>query len=158
MDREASIKLLSTILADTVRLPGAACIGKHRMYDPIVENRHRYRDREWARLTKAARVCAGCPVIQRCNTVATMATVEVMPAPRRPPPPSRVLAFYEVIAPDHVSGASSTLVRYRKAGSSPLSGSEGRVVQPGGHITSGSAAESTRAPSKSASPGPTPPK
>jgi hypothetical protein len=30
------IKLLSAILAHLPRLPGASCIGKHRMYDPVL--------------------------------------------------------------------------------------------------------------------------
>lgn len=54
----------------------------------------------------------------------------------------------------NVSGGlpSSTLVRCRKAGSSPLSGLAGRVTQPGGHTVSDSATEATRASPKSASP------
>jgi hypothetical protein len=54
------IKLLSAILAHLPRLPGASCIGKHRMYDPVLGNGHQHRDQERARLAEAARVCAGC--------------------------------------------------------------------------------------------------
>jgi hypothetical protein len=32
VDPEGAIKLLSAILAGTLRLPGAACIGHHRLY------------------------------------------------------------------------------------------------------------------------------
>jgi hypothetical protein len=89
-DRNGVVALLAEILTDRPQLTGAACIGKHAMFDPIVGNSLQYRNRERVRLAKAARVCAGCPVIQRCTTVTTVAvTVEVIPAPRRstPPPP-----------------------------------------------------------------------
>jgi hypothetical protein len=68
---------------------------------------------------------------------------------RRPAPARRTRLAH---APDHVSDGfpSSTLVRYRKAGSSPLSGSASRVVQPGGQTLHGSAAEATRARPKEA--------
>jgi hypothetical protein len=69
MDREASIRLLAAILADAPRLEDAACIGKHRMYDPVLGNGHQYRDQERARLAKAAHVCAGCPAIRHRPTV-----------------------------------------------------------------------------------------
>jgi hypothetical protein len=84
------IKLLSAILAHLPRLPGASCIGKHRMYDPVLGNGHQHRDQERARLAEAARVCAGCPVVQRFTTVMTAEVV--IPAPRRRSVPLGVLA------------------------------------------------------------------
>lgn len=77
MDREASVKLLAAILTDLPQLTGAACVGKHRMFDPVIGNGLQCRDRERVRvrLAKAARVCAGCPVIQRCTSVTVAVTV-----------------------------------------------------------------------------------
>ncbi|MFZ0118120.1 MAG: hypothetical protein WAL99_01450 [Pseudonocardiaceae bacterium] len=92
VDREASVKLLAAILVDRPQLTGAACIGKHAMFDPIVGNGNQYRDQERVRLAKAAQLCAGCPAVQRCTSVTVAVTVEVMPAARRPPaPPPGVL-------------------------------------------------------------------
>jgi hypothetical protein len=61
------------ILADTVRLSSAACVGRHELFDPIVGSGHRYRNQERVRLTKAARVCVGCPVIRHCTSVTLFA-------------------------------------------------------------------------------------
>jgi hypothetical protein len=93
MDADATVELLREILADLPRLPGARCIGKHVLFDPVPGNGgHQHRRQEQIRLAEAARVCAGCPVIGRCTTVTTIAvTVEVVPAPRRPGPPPGVL-------------------------------------------------------------------
>jgi hypothetical protein len=90
VDHDGAIKLLSAILADLPQLTGTSCIGKHRMFDSVIRNGHRYRDQERAQLTKAARVCAGCRVIGRCPSVTTVA-VEVVPAPGRPAPPPGLL-------------------------------------------------------------------
>jgi hypothetical protein len=68
MDREASIKLLSTILADTVRLTGAACIGKHQLFDQIPGNGG-HPHQEQIRRAEAARLCARCPAIRHCPSV-----------------------------------------------------------------------------------------
>ncbi|MGB8997337.1 MAG: hypothetical protein WCC65_18785 [Pseudonocardiaceae bacterium] len=92
MDRDSVVALLAEILTDRPQLTDAACIGKHATFDPIVGNGHQYRKQERVRLAKAARVCAGCPVIQRCTTVTVAVTVEVIPAPRRPVPPPGVLS------------------------------------------------------------------
>ncbi len=54
MDREASIKLLSTILADTVQLPGAACLGKHHLFDPVSGTSRVHRHQEQQRVARAA--------------------------------------------------------------------------------------------------------
>jgi hypothetical protein len=90
MDADGALRLLAEILTDLPQLTGASCVGKHRMFDPVIGNGHRYRDQERARQTKAARVCAGCPVIGRCPSVTTVA-VEVVPAPGRPAPPPGLL-------------------------------------------------------------------
>jgi hypothetical protein len=70
MDREASIKLLSTILADTVRLTGAACIGRHELFDRTPGNGgHQHQRQEQIRRAEAARLCATCPAIRHCPSV-----------------------------------------------------------------------------------------
>ena len=38
MDADAVVALLKEILADLLRLPGAACIGKHAMFDLVIGN------------------------------------------------------------------------------------------------------------------------
>lgn len=68
MDADGALLLLREILTDLPRLTGAACIGKHATFDPIVGNGHQYRDQERARLAEAARVCATCPAIRHCPT------------------------------------------------------------------------------------------
>ncbi len=67
------IKLLAVILADQPKLDGAACRGRHALFDPIrcIDPQH-YR-REQIRRTEAARICSGCPVIHRCPDVTTTA-------------------------------------------------------------------------------------
>lgn len=69
MDADAVVALLKEILADLLRLPGAACIGKHAMFDPVIGNGLQYRDQEQIRLAKAARLCATCPAIRHCPSV-----------------------------------------------------------------------------------------
>jgi hypothetical protein len=92
MDADAALALLKAILADTVRLPGASYLGRHELFDPVLGNGHRYRDQERALLTKAAQVCAECPMIQRRTSVTVVATVEIMPTPRSPAPPPGLLS------------------------------------------------------------------
>lgn len=90
MNPDGVVALLAEILTDLPRLPNAACVGRHALYDPVTGNGHQQRRQEQIRLAEAARVCAGCPVIGRCTSVTVAATVEaVIPAPRRPsaPPP-----------------------------------------------------------------------
>ncbi|MGH3522204.1 MAG: hypothetical protein ACRDU4_05100 [Mycobacterium sp.] len=74
MDPDGTVRLLSAILTDSPRLPGAACRGRHAMFDPIRGNEPGFQRREQVRRTEAARVCAGCPVIHRCPDVTTTAT------------------------------------------------------------------------------------
>jgi hypothetical protein len=62
MDADAVLALLKEILTDIPRLlPGAACIGHHESFDPVLGNGYWYRDQERAPLAKAAALCAGCP-------------------------------------------------------------------------------------------------
>ena len=78
--RESIIKLLSAVLANQPALPGAACRGRHEVLDPSRGNGHRYKGREQIRLEEAARVCAGCPVMQRCpSRIATLGTIPSSP-------------------------------------------------------------------------------
>ncbi len=70
VDREASIKLLAAILTDPPWLSGAACIGRHEMFDPVPgHGGHQHQRQERIRRVQAARLCAGCPAIRRCTTV-----------------------------------------------------------------------------------------
>lgn len=39
MDPDATVRLLTAILTDQPRLVGAACIGRHELFDPICGNR-----------------------------------------------------------------------------------------------------------------------
>lgn len=58
------IKLLATILRDTPRLDGAACVDEDpELFFPD--------SRDYAAQTKAARICNGCPVRDTCSTWAT---------------------------------------------------------------------------------------
>ncbi len=55
MDPDAALDLLKEILAGVPRLPGAACIGRHEMFDPVLGNGHQYQRQERARLTEESR-------------------------------------------------------------------------------------------------------
>ncbi|MGH3513391.1 MAG: hypothetical protein ACRDRB_14090 [Pseudonocardiaceae bacterium] len=72
VDPDGTVRLLAAILTDQPRLPGAACIGHHRTYDPLPRD-HQHQRQEQLRRTEAARICAGCPVTDRCPDVTTMA-------------------------------------------------------------------------------------
>lgn len=70
MDRDGSIKLLSTILTNIPRLTGASCIGHHRLFDPLPGNGNQaIRAQERHRVARAAACCAGCPAIRHCPSV-----------------------------------------------------------------------------------------
>lgn len=69
MDSDSALALLKAILADTVRLPGAACVGRHELFDQTPGNGRRYQCQERTRLAEAARVCATCPAIRHCMSV-----------------------------------------------------------------------------------------
>jgi hypothetical protein len=73
MDRDGSIKLLSVILADQPRLPGAACRDRRRLFDVIPGNGGRvHRHQEQQREARAAACCGGCPARAKCPTVVTL--------------------------------------------------------------------------------------
>lgn len=71
MDRYGTVRLLSAILANQPRLTGAACIGRHELFDPIRGNGDpRFQRQEQIRRVTAARICAGCPrgpSLPRCD-------------------------------------------------------------------------------------------
>jgi hypothetical protein len=70
VDHDGTIELLSKILADTVRLTGAACIGRHELFGQTPGNGgHQHQRQEQIRRAEAARLCAGCPAIQHCTSV-----------------------------------------------------------------------------------------
>ncbi|HEX4102343.1 MAG TPA: hypothetical protein VHY21_17680 [Pseudonocardiaceae bacterium] len=92
MDVDGALLPLREILTDLPQLTGAACIGRHEMFDPVIGNGNQYRRQEQIRLAEAARLCAGCPVIQRCTSVTVAVTVADVrnfqtPRPSMPPPP-----------------------------------------------------------------------
>ena len=91
VDHDGTIKLLSEILTDTARLPGASCVGRHELFDPVVGNGLVYRDQERARLTKAATVCATYPVQMQCITMVTSSATSItaVVAVRRSAVPAR---------------------------------------------------------------------
>ncbi|MGH3550781.1 MAG: hypothetical protein ACRDQU_22200 [Pseudonocardiaceae bacterium] len=75
MDPDGSIKLLSAILAGVQPLPGAACSGRHVLYDELHGGYgRRHRDQERERLQRAAACCASCPARTQCTTVTTSST------------------------------------------------------------------------------------
>jgi len=70
MDADAALALLKAILADSVRLPNAACVGRHELFDPIPGNGgDQHQRQEQIRRAEAARLCAGCPAILHCPSV-----------------------------------------------------------------------------------------
>ncbi len=73
VDPDGTVRLLIAILTGQPQLPGAACRGRHELFDPIrcIDPQH-YRQ-EQIRRTEAARICAGCPMIHRCPDVTTTA-------------------------------------------------------------------------------------
>jgi hypothetical protein len=83
MDADATLALLKQILAGTVRLPGAACVGRHRLFDSVVGNGHRYRDQEHTRIARAAACCATCPARAQCPTATTSSTITLAVGVRR---------------------------------------------------------------------------
>ncbi len=95
VDPDGTVRLLTAILVDQPKLDGAACRGRHELFDPIrcIDPQH-YRQ-EQIRRTEAARICSTCPARTRCPTVTTgpgitAVSVRQRPAPRRPsnPPPA----------------------------------------------------------------------
>ncbi|MGH3769027.1 MAG: hypothetical protein ACRDS0_31685 [Pseudonocardiaceae bacterium] len=70
----AVVALLEAILTDLPKLDGAACRGRHEMFDPIRGNGHLYQQEERIRFAKdRPDLRAGCPVIHRCPDVTTTA-------------------------------------------------------------------------------------
>jgi hypothetical protein len=80
MDADATPALLKQILAGTVRLTGAACIGRHELFDRIPGNGgHQHQRLKQIRRAEAARPCARCPAIRHCPS-ATVSTELKEPA------------------------------------------------------------------------------
>lgn len=69
MDADSALLLLREILVDLPRLPNAACVGRHQLFDPVLGNGRQYQRQEQIRLAEAARLCAECPAIRHCTTV-----------------------------------------------------------------------------------------
>ncbi len=76
VDPDAALDLLKAILAGTVRLPGAACVGRHQLFDQTPGNDHQQRRAERIRLAQAARLCAACPAIRHCPSVTVSAELK----------------------------------------------------------------------------------
>jgi hypothetical protein len=64
MDREGTITLLSVILAGIPQLNGAACVGRHHLYDEIPGRGQN--DQRRQSYQAAAGVCSRCPVPVLC--------------------------------------------------------------------------------------------
>jgi hypothetical protein len=64
VDREGTIMLLSVILAGTPLLNGAACVGRHQLYDEIPGRGQL--DQRRQRYQAAAGVCSWCLVRVLC--------------------------------------------------------------------------------------------
>lgn len=70
---EGSIELLAAILGDTVKLPGARCIGKAELFEPKREDESPQSARR--RHDLAAAECAACPALTECREwVASLAS------------------------------------------------------------------------------------
>lgn len=57
------VSLLESILADRPSLPGAACIGRHELFD---EDQDGSNDDTRHRQAAAEQLCIGCPEAWRC--------------------------------------------------------------------------------------------
>ncbi len=68
VDPDGTIKLVGAILRGTPSLPGAACRGRHELFDEIPgqPNRRGVAEILAQRRTAAAALCSQCPVRARC--------------------------------------------------------------------------------------------
>ncbi|MDF3309886.1 hypothetical protein P3H15_33245 [Rhodococcus sp. T2V] len=57
------VALLETILSERPSLPGAACIGRHELFD---EDHDESNDGTRPRQAAAEKLCAGCPEAWQC--------------------------------------------------------------------------------------------
>lgn len=65
MDPDATLALLAEILRGTVARPGAACIGREILFDPLDDTYGRDPNTDYQRAA-AAEVCRRCPHRQVC--------------------------------------------------------------------------------------------
>lgn len=67
MDPEGTIQLLTEIVRGVPSLPGAACRGRHELYDELPAGRGPERAAaEQERVAAAVMVCCGCPARSAC--------------------------------------------------------------------------------------------
>ena len=52
------------------RLAGAACVGRHELFDDELDNAREYAAARAARHAAAAEICRGCLVLTACRVVA----------------------------------------------------------------------------------------
>ncbi|MDQ3762607.1 MAG: hypothetical protein M3460_13355 [Actinomycetota bacterium] len=71
MDRDAALRLLELILRDQQALPGAACRGRHRIFDPVEGRTPQASAERRRRAALTVRCCAGCVVRHRCPVART---------------------------------------------------------------------------------------
>ncbi|MFE2121027.1 WhiB family transcriptional regulator [Rhodococcus aetherivorans] len=78
------------------RLAGAACVGRHALFDDELDGAREDATARAARRTAAAAICATCPVLEACRTVANEAGDQARGVwaghprnPSRPVTPSR---------------------------------------------------------------------
>lgn len=67
--RRVPLPPLLAAMADA-RLVGAACVGRHRLFDDDLDGAREDATARTARHTAAAAICASCPVLEACRTVA----------------------------------------------------------------------------------------
>ncbi|MGH3784354.1 MAG: hypothetical protein ACRDRO_27980 [Pseudonocardiaceae bacterium] len=53
MDADGAGALLKEILHGALRLPGASCVGRHRVYDPVVGHGQQHQRQEQNRVAEA---------------------------------------------------------------------------------------------------------
>lgn len=67
--RRVPLPPLLAAMADA-RLAGAACVGRHRLFDDDLDDAREDATARAARHAAAATICASCPVLEACRTVA----------------------------------------------------------------------------------------
>jgi hypothetical protein len=71
VDVDGALLLLREILTDLPQLTGAACVGRHALYDELPGHGHQHHDQQRQRVKLAAACCGGCPVRHQCPMVIT---------------------------------------------------------------------------------------
>ena len=81
MDADGTIRLLSVILWELPNLPGAACQGKHDLFEDLAREDPVLRAQ---RVAAAARLCRGCPQQSACSASLAARSAEQPKLGRQP--------------------------------------------------------------------------